>query len=201
VAPWPVKGFPGLSLVRPMLSLERQALRSFLTARGVTWREDPMNGEARFARTKLRNLWPQLMDAGLSKNRIADAASHLARARTALDVGADDLLRKASRNVDGNIALDRRELAAAPRELGLRVLATLLGQMADAAYRPRFERLESLFDSLTAAEFRAGRTLHGCKINPAPKDAALFGPSTVIISREGTRKAPARKPAARALRK
>jgi hypothetical protein len=34
-------------------------------------------------------------------------------------------------------------------------------------YRPRFERLERLFDSIVHDHLGGGMTLHGCRIGPA----------------------------------
>jgi hypothetical protein len=62
-------------------------------------------------------------------------------------------------------------------------------RMTGAAYRPRFERLERLYDALISEEFRKARTLHGCRIGPAPRSLATFGPSTVVIVKENSRKA------------
>jgi tRNA(Ile)-lysidine synthase len=185
-----VSGFADVALLRPLLRLERAALRTWLADNGIGWRDDPMNGEERFARVRVRSLVPALEAAGIAKARIAAAASHLARARAALEVSTDAFLDEASAPVDDGMALEAGALATVPREIGLRALAQLLTRVSGAAYRPRFERLERLFDAL--AEFRKGRTLHGCRITPAPKAVAIFGPSTVLIVPERRGKPPAR---------
>jgi tRNA(Ile)-lysidine synthase len=47
---------------RPMLGLTREEVRESLRARGIGWREDSSNGDARFARNRIRTeLLPQLM--------------------------------------------------------------------------------------------------------------------------------------------
>ena len=56
------------------------------------------------------------------------------------------------------------------------------------AYRPRFERLEALFDPILAGTFSGARTLCGCRIGRAPKARAVFGPATLLIAREPGRK-------------
>jgi tRNA(Ile)-lysidine synthase len=48
-------------IVRPLLDTRRADLRSWATARGLTWREDPSNSDPRFLRNRLRHeLIPQL---------------------------------------------------------------------------------------------------------------------------------------------
>ncbi len=190
VAAFPMPGFGELRVVRPLLNLARHRLRAFLSKRGEAWLEDPMNGDPRFARVRLRAAWPALEELGLSSRRIAAAARHLSRARAALDAATDALLAQASRANGATVFVDRVRLAEAPREIGLRALARLLSQLSGATYRPRFERLERLFDAICCGELRAARTLHGCRIGPAAARGAVFGAHTLVIAREMPRKRP-----------
>ncbi len=184
MAPYPDADYPELKLVRPLLGFDRQELRDHLASRGHTWLDDPMNDDRRFARVQIRNAWPALEAAGLTKRRIADAALHLGRARAALDAVSEAVLLRACRQ-EGNVALlDPRALTAAPREIGLRVLAGVLMVVSRAAYRPRFERLEALFDAIKSESIGAGRTLHGCRIAPAPRRLAARGSGLLLVDVE-----------------
>jgi tRNA(Ile)-lysidine synthase len=75
-------------------------------------------------------------------------------------------------------------LARAPREIGLRALAALLGRAGGKPYRPRFERLERLFEAVLEGR---PATLHGCRIGPAPRQRAPFGGKTLEIVPEKPR--------------
>jgi tRNA(Ile)-lysidine synthase len=184
VSPFPLPGFEGICVVRPLLGTSRVGLRTFLAARKIGWHEDEMNVDPRFARVRLRAVWPSLLAAGLSAERIADAARHLARARLALDHDVVVLLSEASQLHEGYVLLDGATLAAAPREIGLRALARVLMEVSGRAYRPRFERLECLFDAIGRDVFAGGRTLHGCVVKPAAKRLQRFGPRTLAIGTE-----------------
>lgn len=184
LAPYPLPGFRELRLVRPLLSLERDALRAHLTEHRHDWLEDPMNDEARFARVRLRKLIPALEEAGLTRTRIAAAASHLARAREALDTVTAAVLARVARPQDDAVHLDPIALAAAPREVGLRALAQLLMIVSGQSYRPRFERLERLYDRVAGASLGGGCTLHGCRIAPALGKKGTFGPGTLVLTAE-----------------
>ncbi|MEI9888666.1 MAG: tRNA lysidine(34) synthetase TilS [Rhizomicrobium sp.] len=187
VSPYPLPGFPTLRLVRPLLAIERDALRAHLSANKLAWLEDPMNDEARFARVRLRRLTPALEAAGLTRARIAAAAGHLARAREALDTVTAAVLARAAQARDGGVHLDAAALAAAPREVGLRALAQLLMFVSGQSYRPRFERLERLYDRIAAGALGGGCTLHGCRIAPAPRKTGAFGPGTLVLAPEAGR--------------
>ncbi len=171
VAPFPVKGFEDLNLVRPLLATGRASLRTYLETLRQGWLEDPMNSETRFARSRIRALLPLLEVAGLTPARIADAAAHLARARAALELATEAVLARVARPASQRVLLDANALAAAPREIGLRVLAALLMAVSGEPYRPRFEALERLFDRIargklggappfTAAGFSRRRERH-----------------------------------------
>jgi len=183
-------GLGAAEIVRPLLGFSRAELRAYLTARGETWIEDPMNGEERFARVRVRALWPQLEAAGLTRERIAAAAEHMARARTALEAqGRAFLTAHMAVADDGAVLVDAKALGEAPREIGLRALAAILTGVGGQPYRPRFDRLQRLYHDAVSA--RPGtRTLHGCRVGPAPKRHQRFGPATLMISAEPPRKPP-----------
>ncbi len=186
LAPWPIAGFDELCVVRPLLALEREHLRSHLSARGIGWLDDAMNEDDRFARVRLRKAWDALEAAGLTRARVADAAAHLSRAREALDTVTLAVLARVCRPVGEGIHVDLPALTAAPREVALRALARMLMTVSGATYRPRFERLERLFDRLAEEKLGGGATLHGCRLAFAPKTGGAFGRGTLIISPETT---------------
>jgi tRNA(Ile)-lysidine synthase len=192
-APWPVPGFPELSVARPLLGLGRDRLRAHLESLGQAWLDDPMNDDAAFDRVKIRKAQAALAKAGLSPARIAAAASHLARARESLEIVTEAVLARAARKWEGArkgecVLLDPVVLAAAPREVGLRALASLLMAVGRQAYRPRFESLERLFDRIAAADLRGGATLHGCHIRPTTGKEKDFAPFSLVLQPESPRK-------------
>lgn len=183
VSPFPMSEFP-MVLVRPLLGFARASLRPMLVEQGQHWIEDPMNADARFARVRIRQAWAQLEPLGLTPARLVETAAHLGRARQALEAVSGAVLARACQAVERGIALDPFALKSAPTELGLRALASALMGVSQNPYRPRFERLSALFTAVTAGGLGGGRTLHGCRIGPAPKAAQVFGPNTLLIEVE-----------------
>ncbi len=188
IAPFPIPGFAEIVLVRPLLEFSRAELRHYLHMARERWTEDPMNSDPRFARTRFRALLPALADAGLSAERIADAAGHLRRARDALDLVSEALIGRYARLEREYALVNAKAFAAAPAELALRSLATLLQRVSGAAYRPRFESLSRLLLWIGTGRLGGGRTLHGCKIGPAPKRLAVFQSQTLLIQPEPPRR-------------
>ncbi len=192
LAPWPLPDFPQLTVARPLLGFGRAELRAWLKAKKLDWLEDPMNGDPRFDRVRIRALAPALAEAGLHPGRIALAARHMAAAREALELVTAAVLERAVRPTpqesrQPGLLLDPAALAAAPRELSLRALASLLQLVSGAPYRPRFAALERLHGQIVAGRLR-GATLCGCALRPAPATERIFGPGTLKMTPEMPRK-------------
>ena len=79
-----------------------------------------------------------------------------------------------------------------PKQASARLAGAVLKETlakGGQAYRPRFEQLETLFDSLSNRRF-AARTLHGCRLGVAPKRLAIFGSGTFLLEKEPGRAKP-----------
>jgi tRNA(Ile)-lysidine synthase len=153
-------------VLRPFLAVPREGLKAFLAAAGQPFIEDPSNADPAFARARLRALRVPLAAAGLGTERLAGAAAQLGRARAALEAGVAALAARAVLlHPLGFARLDGAALKAAPEELGLRLLATLLATLSGSDYPPRLARIERLYRALPD-RLQRGRTLGGCLIIP-----------------------------------
>ena len=153
-----------------------------------------MNADPRFARSQIARCLAALEALGLTaaaRRRCRRASGARARSAGKHDRG---LLERASQFEEGGAYLDSVRLKMAPREIGLRALAAVLTRVSGEAYRPRFERLERLFDSIRDGTLGGGATLHGCIVAPAPRHLAAFGTGTLWSSNaKKTRRANTRK--------
>ncbi|HEY9109992.1 MAG TPA: tRNA lysidine(34) synthetase TilS [Roseateles sp.] len=134
----------GLCWARPWLDQPRELILAYAEQHGLRWIEDPSNGDARYARNRLRQtVWPAFpaVEAGLAQAaRLAQEAQQLAE-----EVAAEDL--------------DR---VAKPGRLDLAALATLSPARASNALRAWLAMYTSapasLIDRLLT-EWRPGATL------------------------------------------
>ena len=93
-----------------------------------------MNEDTSFDRVKIRKARAAMAEAGLMPARIAAAAAHLARARESLEIMTEAVLKRAAKKSEtGGVLLDAAALAAAPREVGLRGLASVLMAVGEQA--------------------------------------------------------------------
>lgn len=173
-----------MTLFRPLLGLGRGALRDHLRSLGQAWVEDPSNADRRFDRVKAREALRHLAPLGLTPERLARTAEHMARAADALEAVLDGW---AATEVDlrptGEARIARAAWAGLPDELRLRLLARVLGAVSGQVYRPRFDALAPL-DGALRDPVAAGRALHGCLIRPEP--------DVLLIVREPAAVAPPR---------
>lgn len=140
----PVSRLAGLTVLRPLLGVSRQALREVLVACAVPWREDPSNADPRFDRVAMRRLAPQLAAVGLTSTRLAQTARHLARAGEVVDTAVEALLAEAmTSDRAGAVRLARGPLGAAPDEVRLRALAAAVQKAGGRAHPPRFAALSA----------------------------------------------------------
>jgi len=142
-----------------------------LRARGQPWIEDASNEDRRYDRVRVRAALAPLAEVGVTAKGLAETATRLQRARDALGWAADRLWNEAvACDAAGFVRLDGSILAAAPVELGVRVLCRALMSVAGRAYPPRHERLLRLYRAMTVDDdgcgLRAGLTLAGCRILP-----------------------------------
>jgi len=167
VAPYPLADFDSLRLARPLLGFPHDRLVATLTARKQAWIADPSNDAERFARVQIRKLAPALAEAGLTRERIAQAAAHLRRARGAIDTAVARLIADAIECSPWGYALfSAPRFAAAPAEVALRALARLVEVIGGGEYPPRFEQTQAALAWAIAPDDRLkGRTLGGCRLS------------------------------------
>lgn len=154
----------GVRLLRPLLDVPRETLRLIVTRAGLQAIEDPSNDNLRFERVKARRLMAELGELGLTRERLADTASNMARARSALEAAAEELFAAARKRPGGFIQIEVATLLGAPDEIALRVLADILRAVGGTPYAPRFDALMAVHDALVSGALDKARTLNGCRL-------------------------------------
>jgi len=160
----------GVFLLRPLLAVRRADLRTWLSAQGLGWLEDPANADPRFARSRARadlaNGVAGALDDGVSD---ADASVQ----RVAGEVAA---------TADGRLILSRRALALAPPATARRVVSAALVCAGGGERPPRGESLGRLLGALSSGEDVAS-TLSGARV------AAVGGDDAIVLRRDAGERA------------
>ena len=152
----PVRTAHGVRFLRPLLEVERFALRQKLNAEGQAWADDPTNADPAFDRVRTRRALAAL---GLEDDRLAETAARMADARAALEATTQALAARILEMDAGDLTLPLDAFAEAPAEIRHRLLAHLLRWRTASPYRPRYRPLRALAEGLVRGR---GGTLHGC---------------------------------------
>lgn len=154
----------GIRVLRPLLSVSKASLIATCEYLKQDWVTDPSNTDTTFARVRIRNLLSELKGEGLTTDRLLKTVDHMQRAKVAIDVSVEALIDHAVNKMEIDfVDLDVDLLLEAPQEVGLRCLSRLLVRVAGSDYPPRFDSLESVYESLETNQW-SDRTLNGCQI-------------------------------------
>lgn len=186
--------------LRPLLAVPRAATEAYITAHALPTWADPMNDDPRFARVRLRALWPALV---AENPALDDALARLARSAAewtdVIDTAAEALA-----------DLDCAQLAAAPPAVAKRAIALAADSAGLALGADHLDAVLALADRPTAGTVtidvpggRATRTYDRIGLastgNPAARVAppalevvAAPGATAIRPARTGDRMRPAR---------
>ena len=155
-----------VQLVRPLLKFSRRRLLATLDHWGQDYVTDPSNQNLKFERVRMRHL---MADLGLSAQGLGDLAQTLTNARRTMNALVDHAEKiLVSSHPMGFSVLDGAGLRDAPPEIGLRLLARLVGKFGGQyKYPPRSDRLRRLYGTLSG-------TLAGCRLIPQPDGLVLL---------------------------
>jgi tRNA(Ile)-lysidine synthase len=177
-----------LWIARPLLDTPKARLRATLEARGIPWIEDESNQSPAFERARLRAAGAALAALGLTGEMLALSARRLQRARVALDCIADDFCGEPGAiHADrcGVLRIDRRRLARAPEEIGLRVLARCIAAAGGSDEPVPLGKLEPIVVGVRQCADKAGSwTL--------ARALVTAGPDGIQVEREPGRQPPPR---------
>ncbi len=160
----PVRIHQGVRLLRPLLDVPQERLKTTLLKAGHAWVDDPSNTDERFLRVQVRKTLPVLEELGLTRDRLVSTAKAMGRARAGLEFSTDVLERKAVRwQPFGFADVETARLADVPDEIALRLLGRLTQRVGGADYPPRLASLETLLEAVRGDALGRGRTLGGVK--------------------------------------
>ena len=139
----------GVGWIRPLLAASRAELRDYLRGKGAAWVDDPSNDNDRFDRVKARHALAALAPLGLTTERLALVAAHLAEARAALEA-ATDLAAPACLMITGNAV--QVDLAGQVAEVQRRLLGRVIHRVAPRFYAPRGPAVQALLARVLAGK-------------------------------------------------
>lgn len=151
----------GMHWGRPLLAVGRAELRDYLTARDVTWVEDPTNEDDTYLRVRVRKALPELAAIGLGSDQIATSGTAMSSARAALEFYTAQEAANHLRQQGGDIILPRNFDRLVPAEIQRRLWVSVLRWIGGGDYAPRQSALVAL--DMALGQGRDHR-LNGCAV-------------------------------------
>ena len=136
-----------LTLIRPLLQVNKKDILDTLSSLNETWVEDPMNKDTTYERVRWRSHLDCFHQMGLTQNAIGLSAKRLNRAKEALDFYSDVFIQHFVQ-IDnrGFATIDLSAYHSQPDEIKLRVLSQLLGIIGQSSIPVSMESLEQILD-------------------------------------------------------
>lgn len=183
-----------ISVIRPLLNIERLRLEMTLRLAGRGWIDDPGNADDRFARVRVRHKVELLEGHGISVAAVAKTARICGKWRQKREC---DMSAVASRSVtlypEGFADIDRQELTKADYDTVLAVVSALLKLIGGRDFAPKRSRQAPLCRALVDPSKNFVCTLGNCFIaaegnrirlwrefGTISDEASLDGPSPVV---------------------
>lgn len=140
----PISKRENLTLIRPLLSIDKSDILGTLKEKKIVWVEDPMNRDTTFERVRWREQLKTLWQTGLTKAGILLSAKRLQRAKEALNFYTD-LFFKTHVQIDerGFAKISKSAFEQIPLEIRLRVLAKTLDIIGQSDTPVSMEALEN----------------------------------------------------------
>ena len=156
----PISKRKNLTLLRPLLGVDKTEILDTLKFQKMTWVEDPMNKDTFYERVRWREQLKTLWQTGLTKAGVLLSAKRLVRAKEALNFYTDSFF-------NSHVQIDERGFAKIsksafndiPMEIRLRVLAKTLDIIGQSETPLSMEALEKALET-----FKPRFTLAHCHI-------------------------------------
>tara|TARA_A100001388_G_scaffold14242_1_gene9594 strand:- start:346 stop:1671 length:1326 start_codon:yes stop_codon:yes gene_type:complete len=157
-------------VLRPLLGVSREALRTMLRANGQSWIDDPSNADPRFERTQLRRL---IAGGSFSASTMVADAKVYGQKRSIADRAADKFLACHARlHPAGFLHLDRSPLVNCDWETATRAVGRAIATIGGRWHLPSFQSLGRVLDSLQNAS-PTSKTLGGCRVIIAAEEVMI----------------------------
>lgn len=153
-----------IDLVRPLLTIAKTRLTSYLTQVDQDWCDDPSNASQEFERVRLRTTMSALADAGITPSALALSAKRAGRASAALQTVTENYLSDRVEIRHGALgATLLSDFQAQPEDVQIRILRALVAAFGGSAPAPQLAQFETLVAKLEQPTFPA-TTLGGAII-------------------------------------
>lgn len=138
-----------LTILRPLLSCDKNDLIHLLKSHHLSWKNDPMNEDDTYERVRWRKHLTVLQEMGLSLQSIYLTTKRLARAAEALQETTQNFIQKhVTIDPRGFALIDKTAFTLVPDEIKLRSIGKLIELIGQSGKPTSYDSLEKVVENL-----------------------------------------------------
>ncbi len=164
----------GVKLVRPMLDVDKDELKTYLKSKKIKWFEDETNEDEKFLRNKIRKFLASLPEEKLIQKRIKNAGDTIAEMRDFIDVVVEKEMQEVVKLEDTLYKIDLQKFKKLNKKIALKILALLAMKIGEKEYKPRLVKLEKFYDWIMLDDRHKPRDFYGCSVQGDSKGFVVF---------------------------
>lgn len=153
-----------LLIFRPFLTVKKAELNTYAKAQKLEWFEDQTNQDRKYLRNDLRHILAQIEDKEVIERRIIKSGQHFARARDFLQITTAKEYHNIVENIAGDLKLNLVKFKNLHAEIALRILVKILMEIGQTKYKPRFAKLEMLYEKIKQDKIVKSTSFNHCLI-------------------------------------
>lgn len=155
-------------ILRPLLDVNKNKLKSYLRKQQQGWIEDPSNRNEKFTRVQVRNFINNSPEPDLLVERLANSCKTLQQSNSYIEEKIkQDIKEVVNIRPEGYCILDIEKFKSLHKESAIKILSRVIKSVGGEYYKPRFEKTDSLYKQILERKYNA--TLGGCEIFESKK--------------------------------
>ncbi|QGR02907.1 tRNA lysidine(34) synthetase TilS [Ehrlichia ruminantium] len=168
-----------ICILRPLLSVSREELIHYANTKNIKWIYDVSNDNTKYKRTIYRNILKEVDNTEELINRLYKTSIHIKRSLDCIlhyvRLAIDEHLEF---NNLGFIKIKLNSFFRLPEEISLRLFTYSIMSIGHKKYKPRYHKLNNIFQKIQNNELTKPHTFCHCKITKNQED------NTLCITRE-----------------
>jgi tRNA(Ile)-lysidine synthase len=155
----------GVTLVRPLLEVNKDELKDFLRAKKMSWFEDETNADEKFLRNKIRKFLSEFPEKNFIEKRIKNAADEISKMRDLFnDKMQIEVAEIVEERADGAFLINLEKFKKTEEKIALKMLALLLMKVGKKKYKPRLENLKNFYRAVIETPNFKRKNFYGCML-------------------------------------
>ena len=150
-----------VKLFRPLLDVKKYFLIKISKSIFGTYIKDPSNNDAKFLRTKVRNLKKPLEKSGIRYEQIFRSIQNLSFSKSTLESYSSKIFKKIIKNKNNEISINFKKYQELSHDIKLALINKSIKKLRKNYYDLRSKKVTNLIESLDKKNFKKS-TLGGC---------------------------------------